>query len=161
MSGGIGHLMKKNKVTVFMGAATLPKAGVVSVKTDKGVEELAAKAIILATGARARELPGLEAFGQGVMQQFERFLSDDTPHGGGHWQQSIELGSRPLGSLVSPSIVIGAMVSVGRILTPTPVMSIERPPLGMGLSSVLAGRCRVPVVGLATFAGSSFFCCSV
>lgn len=63
LSGGIGHLMKKNKITVFMGVATLPKAGVVSVKTDKGVEELTAKAIILATGARARELPGLEADG--------------------------------------------------------------------------------------------------
>ena len=63
LSGGIGHLMKKNKITVFMGAATLPKAGGVSVKTDKGVEELTAKAIILATGARARELPGLEADG--------------------------------------------------------------------------------------------------
>ena len=63
LSGGIGHLMKKNKITVFMGAATLPKAGFVSVKTDKGVEELTAKAIILATGARARELPGLEADG--------------------------------------------------------------------------------------------------
>ena len=63
LSGGIGHLMKKNKVTVFMGAATLPKAGVVSVKTEKGVEELTGKAIILATGARARELPGLEADG--------------------------------------------------------------------------------------------------
>jgi dihydrolipoamide dehydrogenase len=63
LSGGIGHLMKKNKITVFMGTATLPKAGVVSVKTDKGVEELTAKAIILATGARARELPGLEADG--------------------------------------------------------------------------------------------------
>ncbi|MEY4304425.1 MAG: hypothetical protein RIT52_600 [Pseudomonadota bacterium] len=63
LSGGIGHLMKKNKITVFMGAATLPKAGSVSVKTDKGVEELTAKAIILATGARARELPGLEADG--------------------------------------------------------------------------------------------------
>jgi dihydrolipoamide dehydrogenase len=63
LSGGIGHLMKKNKITVFMGTATLPKAGVVSVKTDKGVEELSAKAIILATGARARELPGLEADG--------------------------------------------------------------------------------------------------
>jgi len=63
LSGGIGHLMKKNKVTVFMGAATLPKPGIVSVKTDKGAEDLAAKAIILATGARARELPGLEADG--------------------------------------------------------------------------------------------------
>ncbi|MBS0563993.1 MAG: dihydrolipoyl dehydrogenase [Proteobacteria bacterium] len=63
LSGGIGHLMKKNKVTVFMGAATLPRAGAVSVKTDKGTEELTARAIVLATGARARELPGLEADG--------------------------------------------------------------------------------------------------
>jgi dihydrolipoamide dehydrogenase len=63
LSGGIGHLMKKNKITVFMGVASLPKSGVVSVKTDKGVEELSGKAIILATGARARELPGLEADG--------------------------------------------------------------------------------------------------
>ncbi len=63
LSGGIGHLMRKNKITVFMGAATLAKAGAVSVKTDKGTEELTAKAIVLATGARARELPGLEADG--------------------------------------------------------------------------------------------------
>ena len=63
LSGGIGHLMKKNKVTVVMGEATLPAPGRVSVKTDKGVQELTAPAIILATGARARELPGLEADG--------------------------------------------------------------------------------------------------
>ena len=63
LSSGVAHLMKKNKVTVFMGAASLPKPGTVSVKTDKGAEELTAKAIILATGARARELPGLEADG--------------------------------------------------------------------------------------------------
>ena len=63
LSGGIGHLMKKNKVTVFMGEATLPSKGKVSVKTDKGTEELASKAIVVATGARARELPGLEADG--------------------------------------------------------------------------------------------------
>lgn len=63
LSSGIGHLMKKNKIAVIMGTATLPKAGVVSVTTDKGAETLTAKAIILATGARARELPGLEADG--------------------------------------------------------------------------------------------------
>ena len=66
LSGGIGHLMKKNKIKVFMGAATLPTIGKVSVKTDKGTEELTAKSIILATGARARELPGLEADGDQV-----------------------------------------------------------------------------------------------
>jgi dihydrolipoamide dehydrogenase len=63
LSGGIGHLMKKNKITVFMGAATLPAKGRVCVKTDKGAQELTAKNIVLATGARARELPGLEADG--------------------------------------------------------------------------------------------------
>ena len=63
LSGGIGHLMKKNKITVFMGTATIPAKGKVSVKSDKGTEELTAKNIVLATGARARELPGLEADG--------------------------------------------------------------------------------------------------
>lgn len=63
LSGGIGHLLKKNKVTVVMGEATIPAKGKVTVKTDKGTEELAAKNIVLATGARARELPGLEADG--------------------------------------------------------------------------------------------------
>ncbi len=66
LNSGVGHLMKKNKVEVFMGAATLPAKGKVSVKTDKGTEELAAANIILATGARARELPGLEADGERV-----------------------------------------------------------------------------------------------
>ncbi|MEO1106384.1 MAG: dihydrolipoyl dehydrogenase [Pseudomonadota bacterium] len=63
LSGGIGHLLKKNKVTVVMSEATIPAKGKVTVKTDKGTEELTAKNIVLATGARARELPGLEADG--------------------------------------------------------------------------------------------------
>ncbi|GAA6158314.1 dihydrolipoyl dehydrogenase [Ruegeria sp. HU-ET01832] len=63
LSGGIGHLLKKNKVTVVMGEATITAKGKVSVKTEKGTEELTAKNIVLATGARARELPGLEADG--------------------------------------------------------------------------------------------------
>ncbi len=63
LNSGVGHLMKKNKVEVFMGTASIPAKGKVSVKTDKGTEELTAKNIILATGARARELPGLEADG--------------------------------------------------------------------------------------------------
>ncbi|HDZ80216.1 MAG TPA: dihydrolipoyl dehydrogenase [Roseobacter sp.] len=66
LSGGIGHLMKKNKITVVMGTAKLAGKGKVSVKTDKGSEELAAKNIVLATGARARNLPGLEADGKRV-----------------------------------------------------------------------------------------------
>jgi dihydrolipoamide dehydrogenase len=63
LNSGVGHLLKKNKVTALMGEARLSGKGKVTVKTDKGKEQLAAKAIVLATGARARELPGLEADG--------------------------------------------------------------------------------------------------
>ncbi|HKL05369.1 MAG TPA: dihydrolipoyl dehydrogenase [Roseovarius sp.] len=63
LNSGVGHLLKKNKVTTIMGEATLPAKGKVSVTTDKGTEELTAKHIVVATGARARELPGLEADG--------------------------------------------------------------------------------------------------
>jgi dihydrolipoamide dehydrogenase len=63
LSSGIGHLMKKNKIEVIMGAATLTGSNTVSVKTDKGEDTLTAKAVVLATGARARTLPGLEADG--------------------------------------------------------------------------------------------------
>ena len=63
LNSGVGHLMKKNKVTVIMGEATLPAKGKVRVKTDKGTEDLSARNIVLATGARARQLPGLEADG--------------------------------------------------------------------------------------------------
>ena len=66
MEGGVKHLLKKNKVEVFMGEASIPAKGKVSVKTDKGSEDLTAKNIVLATGARARELPGLEADGKRV-----------------------------------------------------------------------------------------------
>jgi dihydrolipoyl dehydrogenase len=66
LSGGIGHLMKKNKITVVMGQAMLAGKGAVSVKTDKGTDALRAANIILATGARARELPGLAADGEQV-----------------------------------------------------------------------------------------------
>jgi len=66
LSSGVSHLMKKNKITVVMGEATLPAKGRVRVKTEQGTEELTSKNIVLATGARARELPGLEADGERV-----------------------------------------------------------------------------------------------
>ena len=66
LNAGIGHLLKKNKVTAIMGEATLIAKDKVSVKTDKGTQELSSKNIVLATGARARELPGLEADGKRV-----------------------------------------------------------------------------------------------
>ncbi|MEM9043975.1 MAG: FAD-dependent oxidoreductase, partial [Pseudomonadota bacterium] len=62
LSSGVGHLLKKNKVTTIMGEATITGKGKVKVTGDKP-QELTAKNIIIATGARARELPGLEADG--------------------------------------------------------------------------------------------------
>ena len=66
LSGGIGHLFKKNKVTTVMGEARLAGKGRVAVKGKDGEEVLEAPAIVVATGARARDLPGLEADGKRV-----------------------------------------------------------------------------------------------
>lgn len=44
-------------------------------------------------GQPLRDLPGLGHFAAGVLLQFERFLSDGTPHEGGHWQQPFELNA--------------------------------------------------------------------
>ncbi|MEQ9491380.1 MAG: dihydrolipoyl dehydrogenase [Alphaproteobacteria bacterium] len=61
LSGGIAHLMKKNKIETVVGEATVTGKGKVQVKTKDGKQDLSAKNIVLATGARARELPGLES----------------------------------------------------------------------------------------------------
>jgi len=67
MNAGIKGLFKKNKVTSIMGEAKLAGKGKVSVKTNDGKDEiLTAKNIIVATGARARQLPGLEGDGDRV-----------------------------------------------------------------------------------------------
>src|SRR5262249_41891271 len=69
LSKGVAHLMKKNKITVFDGHARI--AGKVSVghqilvkKDQRDVMELVAPHVIIATGARARVLPGLEPDGK-------------------------------------------------------------------------------------------------
>jgi len=65
LSSGVAHLLRKNKVTVFDGSGKLAGAGKLAVeKAGSAVTMLAAKHIVLATGARARELPGLEADGR-------------------------------------------------------------------------------------------------
>ena len=63
LNAGVGHLLKKHRVAVVMGEATLTAPGRIAVKGGEAIE---AKAVILATGARARELPGLEADGKRV-----------------------------------------------------------------------------------------------
>ncbi|MBP8930419.1 MAG: dihydrolipoyl dehydrogenase [Paracoccus sp.] len=79
LAGGVGHLLKKNKVTVIMGEATLTAPGKISVKTDKGTEEVTAKNIVLATGARARDLPGLEADGKRVWSYKHALVPSHMP----------------------------------------------------------------------------------
>ena len=65
LNAGVKGLMKKNKVTVYDGQGRLTGKGKLSVTKDgKPVADLAAKHIILATGARAREIPGMEADGE-------------------------------------------------------------------------------------------------
>ena len=81
MKKGIGFLMKKHKVTVFEGTGTLAGRGkvVVNDKDKKKIAELEGKAIILATGARARNLPGLESDGKLVWSYREAMVPDSMP----------------------------------------------------------------------------------
>jgi dihydrolipoamide dehydrogenase len=81
LSGGIKHLMKKNKVTVFDGHAKLAGKGTLSVtgKDNKEIAKLEGKHIILATGARARVLPGLEPDGKLVLTYREAMVPETLP----------------------------------------------------------------------------------
>jgi dihydrolipoamide dehydrogenase len=66
LNQGIGHLMKKNKIAVHMGEGRLTGPTSLTVKGEKGEEALTAKHIIVATGARARDLPFAPADGKRV-----------------------------------------------------------------------------------------------
>ena len=66
LNQGVGHLMKKNKITVHMGEGTLTGPTSLTVTSDKGSEELTGKHVIVATGARARDLPFAPADGKRV-----------------------------------------------------------------------------------------------
>lgn len=79
LSGGVKHLLKKNKVTVIEGEASLPAIGKVSVKNKGESQELTADNIILATGARAREIPGLETDGELVWSYKDALVPSRMP----------------------------------------------------------------------------------
>lgn len=111
LSGGVAHLLKKNNVTVVMGEASLPKPGLVSVKTEKGVEELTAKNIILATGARARSLPGLEADGDLVWSYKHALVPKRMP------KKLLVIGSGAIGiEFASFFNTLGADVTVVEVM---------------------------------------------
>src|ERR1700704_2704213 len=80
LSNGVAHLMRKNKITVFDGQAKLAGKGKVAVAKDgKAFADLAAPHVILATGARARSLPGLEPDGKLVWTYKEAMVPDAIP----------------------------------------------------------------------------------
>src|SRR5882762_4258805 len=81
LSNGVAYLLRKNKVTVFDGDAKLAGKGRVAVaKGGKPVADLAAPHVILATGARARSLPGLEPDGKLVWTYREAMVPAAIPH---------------------------------------------------------------------------------
>ena len=80
LSGGIGHLLKKNKVPVFDGYGKLEGNGKVSVTKDKKpVATLTGKHIIIATGARARTIPRMEPDGKQVWTYREAMVPTEMP----------------------------------------------------------------------------------
>ena len=80
LSGGVAHLMKKHKITVFEGEATLKAATEISVSKDgKAVAQVTATHVIIATGARARELPGLVPDGKLIWTYKEALVPTEVP----------------------------------------------------------------------------------
>jgi dihydrolipoamide dehydrogenase len=80
LSSGVGHLLRKNKVTVFDGSGTLAGKQTLAVEKDgKAVATLRAPHIVLATGARARQLPGIEADGKMVWAYKEAMVPPMMP----------------------------------------------------------------------------------
>ena len=87
LNDGVGFLMKKNKITVIWGAASIDAPGEITVKAAKSEPpkgalregRYRAKHIIIATGARPRVLPGLEPDGDRVWSYFEAMVPETLP----------------------------------------------------------------------------------
>lgn len=92
LAGGVKHLLKKNKVTVFEGTGKLKGAKTVSVTSEKETLELSAKNIIVATGARPRVLPGLEPDEKHIWTYKKALTPDALP------KKLLVVGSGAIGS---------------------------------------------------------------
>ena len=93
LSAGVRHLLRKNKVTVFDGHGRLAGRGRLTVaKNGAPVAGLAAPHIILATGARARVLPGIEPDGRLIWTYKEAMVPEALP------RRLIVIGSGAIGS---------------------------------------------------------------
>jgi dihydrolipoamide dehydrogenase len=107
LSNGVGFLMKKHKITVIAGEAKLKGGGKVSV----GKDEYTAKNIVLATGARARTMPGLEPDGKLIWTYREAMVPPSFP------KSLLVVGSGAIGiEFASFYRTLGAEVTVVEIL---------------------------------------------
>jgi dihydrolipoamide dehydrogenase len=79
LNAGVKSLMKKNKVTVVEGTGTVTAKGKLSVKQGDKTVELEAKHIILATGARARDLPFAKADGKRIWTYRHAMVPEEMP----------------------------------------------------------------------------------
>lgn len=91
MSKGVEFLMKKNKITVIKGTAKLAGKGKVSVTDEGKTETVEADHIILATGARARELPNIKIDGKYVIGYREAMVLPKQP------KEMLVIGSGAIG----------------------------------------------------------------
>lgn len=112
LNKGVGMLLKKNKVTVIDGEATIPAVGRVSVAKDgKAVGDFAAKHIVVATGARPRVLPGLEPDKERVWTYFEAMVPQELP------KRLLVVGSGAIGiEFASFFNALGAAVTVVELM---------------------------------------------
>ena len=112
LSSGIGHLLRKNKVAVIEGRGRLAGAGKVAIEREGAIaEEIAAPHIVLATGARARTLPGLEPDGERVWTYREAMVPSAMP------SSLLVIGSGAIGiEFASFYRDLGAEVTVVEIL---------------------------------------------
>ena len=116
LSNGVSMLMKKNKITVFDGTAKLAgtdgaKRKVAVALKDKSNVTLTAKDVILATGARARQLPGLEADGKLVWSYKEAMVPPEFP------KSLLVIGSGAIGiEFASFYRTMGAEVTVAEVM---------------------------------------------
>lgn len=93
MSKGIQFLFKKNKIEIVQGFGKIIKKGVVEVTAEDGTkQEVTAKHILLATGARSRQLPNLPQDGERVIGYRKAMTLDKQP------ESMIVVGSGAIGS---------------------------------------------------------------
>ncbi len=112
LSSGVAHLLRKNKVTVFDGAGALAGKGTLAVTKDgKPVATLKAPHIVLATGARARSLPGIEADGKLIWSYKEAMVPTAMP------KSLLVIGSGAIGiEFASFYLNMGAAVTVVEVM---------------------------------------------